>query len=721
MPCWRGTFLLLATLAWRYVHGRQCLRAGWAFQQPPPVASQLPQKDTAPEATTLADADSCQAKCAATSSCSVFTFDITTEKCLLQGNDATPLLLPTAISGPKRCPEMALPEALQRTRVAARNAGATAENHGLEASIAVSKAAMATGEEFGLSNVQKAQMASIAVGRLAATKAALKGLSETDQLQAAAKAAAANAAQKDRQGMYAAGGIAAESPAAKNDPVQSRATYAMRMALDVVARNGLHVKVTEEQLQVAAEVSALMLAIDGGSTEEVYSTTAAAMQRVAQDYHQSTESQADWSAIAQAAALDWYEESWTNDVTDLRISMPDVWARAWDAAQVSKQGGASLQSQLLAAGQAARANVAAEDFDLLQQARQSSIAIAETARRLQAPSTLAGQVAAEGASELGLSLAMARYEAHRARRLVEATAEAHHWDRTSLQLKEPRFSDVDLEEIWKAAMQAAQSREETGSLTEQLSAAASAAVAWCAHMGYDAAGQARMAALAVGEVARRLEGDQQLRISAAGFAAAKEAQDLGVTPTQAAAESNLARTVAESNEEEVRSAVRRATANFTVASLNVKDAEMAGVEADAAAVLGQDVKSMEQRSMMIGGGIGMAVLFVTITIGTSMFLAAGRRNRPRRRPVVDLHAADENEEGAPLISTEEEKGDTTQEHPTSKTGSTPPLVHPPAAGHGFGATHLQDLSRSPFPPHGLHLHQGIQPGYPGHWPHGHRW
>lgn len=29
----------------------------------------------------------------------------------------------------------------------------------------------------------------------------------------------------------------------------------------------------------------------------------------------------------------------------------------------------------------------------------------------------------QGASELGLSLAMARYEAHRARRLVEATAE----------------------------------------------------------------------------------------------------------------------------------------------------------------------------------------------------------------------------------------------------------------------------------------------------------
>ena len=27
----------------------------------------------------------------------------------------------------------------------------------------------------------------------------------------------------------------------------------------------------------------------------------------------------------------------------------------------------------------------------------------------------------------------------------------------------------------------------------------------------------------------------------------------------------------------------------------------------------------------IGGGIGMAVLFVTMTIGTSMFLAAGRR------------------------------------------------------------------------------------------------
>ena len=36
----------------------------------------------------------------------------------------------------------------------------------------------------------------------------------------------------------------------------------------------------------------------------------------------------------------------------------------------------------------------------------------------------------------------------------------------------------------------------------------------------------------------------------------QEAQDLGVTPTQAAAESNLARTVAESNEEEARKQIQ---------------------------------------------------------------------------------------------------------------------------------------------------------------------
>ena len=38
--------------------------------------------------------------------------------------------------------------------------------------------------------------------------------------------------------------------------------------------------------------------------------------------------------------------------------------------------------------------------------------------------------------------------------------------------------------------------------------------------------------------------------------ARQEAQDLGVTPTQAAAESNLARTVAESNEEEARKQIQ---------------------------------------------------------------------------------------------------------------------------------------------------------------------
>ena len=58
----------------------------------------------------------------------------------------------------------------------------------------------------------------------------------------------------------------------------------------------------------------------------------------------------------------------------------------------------------------------------------------------------------------------------------------------------------------------------------------------------------------------------------------QEAQHLGVTATQAAAESNLARKVAGSSAEEVHSLIRGATGNFTVASLNVKDAELARVE-----------------------------------------------------------------------------------------------------------------------------------------------
>eukprot|EP00438_Fugacium_kawagutii_P004211 Skav215943 [mRNA] locus=scaffold226:676996:684671:+ [translate_table: standard] len=218
---------------------------------------------------------------------------------------------------------------------------------------------------------------------------------------------------------------------------------------------------------------------------------------------------------------------------------------------------------------------------------------------------------------------MARYEAHRVRNLVVATAQARG---PQLLLLLP-------------------------GLTEQLSAAARAAADVCQHKGYDVPGQvapvapvallARMsqpqmeicgskgAALAVGEVARRLPGDVELRVSAAGFAAAEEgsslnaigpatyrrriaetaqrqeAEHLGVSAAQAATESSLGRKVAGSSADEVRSLIRDATSNFTVASMNVKDAQLAGVE--------------------IGGGVGMAVLFVALTACMGIFLAKGRR------------------------------------------------------------------------------------------------
>eukprot|EP00913_Durusdinium_trenchii_P012827 g12043.t1 len=321
-------------------------------------------------------------------------------------------------------------------------------------------------------------------------------------------------------------------------------------------------------------------------------------------------------AVRRTEALDWYEESWTTDVSDLSISMPEVWATARDAAEVSQQGGESLRSNLLAAAEAARAKVEMEGMDPVQQARESSIATAETARRMKLSGQLAAEVVKEEARNVGLSEAAARDEAQRALRLVDAATEAHHWSRKSVQIsgQGPHFSPLDLEEIWKIAMEAALASEDAerpDGLTQQLAVAAKSAAAFCQDHGYDAAGQAgqgegteqggvEVATLAVGEVARRLRGDVELRQSAAGFAAAQEAQRLGLTPSEAAEESALARRLAGVRSgEEARTVVQGSTMHFASAVESVQEAELEGVEADAAEVLGKDLSSLETRSMLV--------------------------------------------------------------------------------------------------------------------------
>eukprot|EP00913_Durusdinium_trenchii_P031170 g29186.t1 len=225
---------------------RQCFRAGWGFQEP--LTEETPTK--------VSDAATCQAKCQATPSCAVFTFDTTSEDCALQGHTAVPLLLASAISGPRRCSQLTLPDALQQTFRAIRAAGSDAER--------AADAALGSGARFGLSNLQKAQMKSIALGRHAAMQAALKGLSETEQIHAAARAAEHG---KEEQAIFAAGGVASLA-APTSDSVTRRASYAMLMALDVVAPNRVNVHVTDRQLRSAAQLGALVVALDGANTQD---------------------------------------------------------------------------------------------------------------------------------------------------------------------------------------------------------------------------------------------------------------------------------------------------------------------------------------------------------------------------------------------------------------------------------------------------------------------
>ncbi|CAJ1409018.1 unnamed protein product [Effrenium voratum] len=262
----------------------------WGFNDPSQVAGGV-----------VADAASCQAKCSASSSCDVFTFLAAGEKCLLQGSDASEVLMPEAVSGPKACPDVTLPDALQQTAALARSAAGAARD-GEQAEEAVADAVHRGGVKFGLSNMQKAQLTSIGIGRLGANQAALSGQSEVQQIQAAAAAATAWSPGQ-QAAMYAGGGFAAESPKALQDAVQSRISYAMLMALDLVAPQSHNATVAPEQLQTAARLGALLLALDGSGLKEVYTSTRAAMQKVAQDYGKSTAVQVPKCTVLTALVL----------------------------------------------------------------------------------------------------------------------------------------------------------------------------------------------------------------------------------------------------------------------------------------------------------------------------------------------------------------------------------------------------------------------------------
>ncbi|CAK9090186.1 unnamed protein product [Durusdinium trenchii] len=285
------------------------------------------------------------------------------------------------------------------------------------------------------------------------------------------------------------------------------------------------------------------------------------------------------------------------------------------------------------------------------------------------------------------------------------------------------------QEIWKIAMEAALASEDAerpDGLTQQLAVAAKSAAAFCQDHGYDAAGQARMATLAVGEVARRLRGDVELRQSAAGFAAAQEAQRLGLTPSEAAEESALARRLAGVRSgEEARTVVQGSTMHFASAVESVQEAELEGVEADAAEVLGKDLSSLETRSMLIGAGAGMAALLILLPLCVGIFCCGACCGRSRtRKPHTSRASVDsgaESGEETPLMKNQKDASPTPPDpapadraaprDTSTADGKAPsPLFHPSHGLHGlhpFGAHHPGTSLLA-----GGHGHQDFRP-----WPH----
>lgn len=311
---------------------------------------------------------------------------------------------------------------------AASRAQAEGKNFAQMANVSV-VTVLKNGVNLGLSNVQKAQVVAEVVGQVEVRRSTIDGNSVLPQILKGAKAAAdwvaGNYSKKvqAQQAMYAAGALAGDFSTAREETVQDRADYAVRMALDaadtVQGAGGL---TTYEQLVIASQEAALVTARAGGTKKEVYTSVATAMHKVAALYGKPADVQAEWSAIGEAAAIDWYDQSFTKDVVDAKLEFKEILATSMDAAKTSGNNGGSLDDEILAAAEAAQKASEEKGFDTREQVRQASIAGAEVARQLpgdlQERADSAKHAAEKVALDTGFTQATADQEGDRAKRLV---------------------------------------------------------------------------------------------------------------------------------------------------------------------------------------------------------------------------------------------------------------------------------------------------------------
>ncbi|CAK9049271.1 unnamed protein product [Durusdinium trenchii] len=379
----------------------------------------------------VSNAQTCQETCNHMWFCDVFTYYTDTKKCFLQGNQAIEMMKPTAISGPKTCSATSLSEALKMTDQAAVNAARDAQAAGKnlhQIKIDAAMAANKNGVLMGLSNTQKAQTVAGVVGGVAAMSAAGDGNSVTPQIAAAARAAADFAdtnhtrAYQAQQAMYAAGGIAGVFSKSRDETVQDRCDYAVREALDAADTVHGHGLSQEQQLIIAAQEGALVVATAGATKKETYTAVDTALRKVAAVYKKDLATQEQWAAIGEAAALEWWEESFTKDTVTDRLDFKDILHSAQRAGEEAQKSGSGLDDAVLAAAQAARTLSKERGYDEREQARQASIAGANFAASLPGdlePRAMAAQAAAHKvATECGLPEATASTEGKRAYNLV---------------------------------------------------------------------------------------------------------------------------------------------------------------------------------------------------------------------------------------------------------------------------------------------------------------
>ncbi|CAE7217555.1 SRPK1 [Symbiodinium necroappetens] len=257
------------------------------------------------------NAETCQETCKGMWFCDVFTYHTDTKECFLQGNQAVESIMPNVVSGPKTCAATSLSEALRMVQTSGVNAASRAQAEGKNfaqmANVSV-VTVLKNGVNLGLSNVQKAQVVAEVVGQVEVRRSTIDGNSVLPQILKGAKAAAdwvaGNYSKKvqAQQAMYAAGALAGDFSTAREETVQDRADYAVRMALDaadtVQGAGGL---TTYEQLVIASQEAALVTARAGGTKKEVYTSVATAMHKVAALYGKPADVQAEWSAIGEAA------------------------------------------------------------------------------------------------------------------------------------------------------------------------------------------------------------------------------------------------------------------------------------------------------------------------------------------------------------------------------------------------------------------------------------